>query len=218
MMSNLRRRGRTAVELWRHHGVRAVLEVAVGTFRPGSLTLQLFGLTTPAPSPLHDIPMPVQSCLATREEVERLVEEGRQEPSALAVFALGDRCLLQKIGGRLAGLVWMSTRPEVELMWGARLLLPADAVYSYRTWTDPRFRGRRLQARRHRAVLELARSHGRTRLLCFVGSTNFSSLNGVRHSGCSCIGTVRIQRRRDRVQVTLRITDSAWREVGASVP
>jgi GNAT superfamily N-acetyltransferase len=150
---------------------------------------------------------------ATREEIETFVAEGHQEAEALAIFALGDPCLVQTVDERLAGVAWLCLRPEVELVPGVMLAVPADAVYSYRSWTHPDFRGRGLQSLRHRAILDFARPHGRRRLFLYVRSTNYESRKGVLKSGCKPIGRVRVTEGREGVSYTVTITDPAWSAV-----
>ena len=97
------------------------------------------------------------------------------------------------------------------------LSLPADAVYTYRTWTDPAWRGRGLQARRHLAVLAALRDEGRARLVCFVEDTNFASLRGAFKSGCRPVGTVRASRS-DRSRPRVRIQVPAWADLTPIAP
>jgi hypothetical protein len=207
---------RTALGLLRRHGAGAVVCILASRLMPSRVVLHLVGVALRDAGGGEASPSRVPCRVATRQEVEDLVARGDEDPDALASLELGDPCLVQTIDGRFAGLVWVSTRPVVELLPGVRLRVPADAVYSYRTWTHPEFRGRSLQAQRHRAVLDFARAHGRDRLFAFVSSTNFASLKGVRKSGCRPIGTVRVTTRPDGVSFTVTITDSAWSGVRAA--
>jgi hypothetical protein len=154
---------------------------------------------------------PVEYRFAARSELERLPPE-ELRPDSLPLFDRGDRCLLQSIGGRLAGVVWVSTAPVVQLFPGLRLDLPGNAVYTYRTWTDPELRGRGLQGRRHLATLSAVGGEGRTRLLCFVDRINLVSLKGVRKSGYEPIGTIRMSVSGDP-RPRLRIHAEAWSDV-----
>ena len=79
---------------------------------------------------------------------------------SLPLFDRGSRCLLQTIDQRLVGVVWISTAPVVELHPGVCLSLPSDAVYTFRTWTNPAYRGHGLQGRRHLAALAMVRGDG----------------------------------------------------------
>jgi GNAT superfamily N-acetyltransferase len=217
MMRRLRSRLRTLAALARRHGILAASH-AVASLVRGRRVLQLVGVedrdfvgpgAEPASAPCHQ---------ATLQEIEALVAEGHQEPEAFAIFALGDPCLVQTLDGRFAGLAWLSLRPVVELLPGVSLEVPPDAVYSYRSWTHPAFRGRGLQSLRHRAILDFARPHGRHRLLAFVRSTNFESLKGVRKSGCKPVGSVEVKTRGEHVSFEVTITDPAWSAVRAARP
>jgi GNAT superfamily N-acetyltransferase len=217
MMRRLRSRLRTLAGLARRHGLRAAASAVAGLLRRRRV-LQLVGVEDRdfvgparelASAPCHP---------ATLQEIEALVAEGHQEPEAFTIFALGDPCLVQTVDGRFAGLAWLSLRRVVELLPGVSLEVPEDAVYSYRSWTHPAFRGRGLQSLRHRAILDFARPHGRHRLLAFVRSTNFESLKGVRKSGCKAIGSVQVKTRGDRVSFEVTITDPAWSAVRAAAP
>jgi hypothetical protein len=178
---------------------------------PNTRILVLFGLTQPMPAAGGAFGGGVEHRFASRAEVERLPNE-HLRPDSLLLFDRGDRCLLQSINGRLAGIVWVSTAPVVQLFPGVRLDLPANAVYTYRTWTDPAYRGRGLQGRRHLAALSAACAEGRPRLLCFVDRDNPVSLQGVRKSGCEPIGTIRMSAA-DDPRPRLRIHARAWSDV-----
>lgn len=199
---------RVARALWRHG--------PVGTFRlsrralfPDVRFLVLFGLEGPRRMP--DADRPIELHFATRDEVARLPPEIMKRDT-LALFDSGDRCLAQTIDGRLAGVVWVSTAPEVELHAGVRITIPPDVAYTYRTWTAPDFRGLALQGRRHLSVLGAVRTEGRSRLLCFSDGANLASLRGVRKSGCHPIGRLRARKTGD-ARAVLRITAPAWSDV-----
>ena len=219
MVLTAERNWHSALRLLRRHGLGAVLRVLESQLMPNQVVLHLVGLA------LRDLEGKAEPFCAmapchraTRAEVEELVAQAYEEPDAVSYFELGDPCLVQTVDGRFAGLVWLSMRPVVELFPGVRLRVPEDAVYSYKTWTHPDFRGHSLQSLRHRAILDFARAHGRDRLFAFVSSTNFASLKGVRKSGCRPIGTVRVTTRPDGVSFTVTITDSAWSGVRAAAP
>jgi GNAT superfamily N-acetyltransferase len=215
MVLTAERNWKSALRLLRRHGLGAVLSVLESQLMPSQVVLHLVGLA------LRDLEGKGESLRsmapchrATRAEVEDLVAQAYEEPEAMSCFELGDPCLVQTVDGRFAGLVWLSTRPVVELLPGVRLRVPEDAVYSYKTWTHPDFRGHSLQSLRHRAILDFVREQGRNRLFAFVKSTNFASLKGVRKSGCRPIGRVRVTTRPDGVSFTVSITDPAWSGVG----
>jgi hypothetical protein len=187
------------------------VSLAGGRLFPNTRNLVLFGLTQPMPMRDERFAGRVEHRFAARAEVERLPHE-HLRPDSLPLFDRGDRCLLQSIGGRLAGIVWVSTAPVVQLFPGLRLDLPGNAVYTYRTWTDPELRGRGLQGRRHIATLSAVGGEGRTRLLCFVDRINLVSLKGVRKSGCEPIGTIRMSVSGDP-RPRLRIRAEAWSDI-----
>jgi hypothetical protein len=199
------------IDTWKRHGAAELVRLAGGRLFPNTRILVLFGLTQPLPVTGGTFGVVVEHRLAARAEVERLPPE-LLRPDSLLLLDRGDRCLLQSVGGRLAGLVWISTAPVVQLFPGVRLDLPGNAVYTYRTWTDPEFRGRGLQGRRHLATLSAVAGEGRTRLLCFVDRDNPVSLKGVRKSGCAPIGTIRMSVPGDP-QPRLRIGAGAWSDV-----
>jgi len=211
-------RAQTLFGLWRRHGLGAALRVLASRLRQDSAALLLVGLTESDFVSAGKAARPARCHRATRQEVERLVAEGHQEAEALPIFEQGDACLVQMVEGRVAGLVWVSMRPVVELLPGTSLRVPEDAVYSYRTWTHPDFRGHGLQSVRHQSILDFAREQGRRRFFAFVRSTNFESLKGVRKSGCKPIGSVRVKTRGGRVSFTVTITDPAWSAVRAAEP
>jgi hypothetical protein len=213
MMERIQGQWRTALGLWRRHGAGALFSVAAEKLKRGGIVLHLFGLADPIALQTAAWAASIKIHDATRQEVERFCAEEARDWDGLAALDEGDRCLMQTLDGRCAGLVWMSTRPVVELLPGVRIRVPNDAVYSYRTWTEPSFRGYGLQGLRHRAVLEAARPQGRTRLLLFVGSTKFESLKGVHRSGCTQIGSVRIRTGGKGVSFTVAVTDPAWSSV-----
>ena len=199
---------RVARAVWRH-GPGGAVRLARDALFPNVRFLVLFGLTEPSgmPRPARQ----VEHCLATRDAAAGLPAPPLRADS-LALLDRGDRCLIQTIGGRLAGIVWLSTAPVVEIHPGIRLTLPGDVVYTYRSWTAPEFRGLGLQGRRHLAVLESLGAEGRSRLLCYCAGANLASLRGVRKSGCRPIGRIRSSRI-GRPQPALRITDPAWSEI-----
>ena len=199
-----------ASETWRRYGIGGLLCRVRARLQPGSRTLVLFGLSQPVTLAAEERSQ-VDHWFATRDEVARL-PAGILTQDSLPAFDRGSRCVLQAIHQRLVGVVWVSTAPVVELHPGVCLSLPSDAVYSFRTWTDPAHRGRGLQGRRHLAILALVRGEGRSRLLCFCESTNLASLRGVRRSGCRPIGIVRMLKAGDP-RPTIEIEVPAWHEV-----
>lgn len=203
--------GRTLlVTLWRQ-GPWEALQTVVSAVQHTTVLL-LFGLSgggVEAAAEAERAPCRV----ATRKDVERL-PAGELRPDSLSAFDGGDLCLVQERDGRLAGVVWASFQPVVRLAEGVHLTIPANTVYSYRTWTEDSFRGRGLQGQRHQAVLEEARARGRSRLLLFVDSTNFESRNGVRKSGCTLVGRIRVRHSHGDVRAALEILDQRWADVG----
>jgi hypothetical protein len=194
------------VRALRQHGPGGVVRLARGAAFPNLRFLVLFGLSDPASLPALE--RPLECHFASRDEAAALPGRVLKRDS-LGLLDAGERCLVQTIDGRLAGLVWVSTARVVELHPGVRLTVPPDVVYTYRTWTAPEFRGLALQGRRHLSVLEALRTEGRTRLLCFTDGAALASLHGVRRSGCVPIGRIRARRTGDPRPV-LRITAPSW--------
>jgi hypothetical protein len=202
--------------IWQRHGIAGVWSLVHEKLHPDTRSLVLLGLSNPVFLPDLEPGAGVDHRFATRDEVERLPLENRAVDS-LAIFDRGDRCLLQTVDRRLAGIVWVSTAPVVQLYAALSLSLPANAVYTFRTWTTPACRGRGLQGRRHLAVLAALRAEGRSRLLCFATSTNFASLRGARKSGCRPIGTIRMSRSGDP-RPRVKIWAPAWSDVTLARP
>ena len=194
------------VRALRQHGPAGTLRLAQGAVFPDLRFIVLFGLSEPRPLPA--LGGQVECHFASRDEAAALPAKLLKRDS-LALLDRGDRCLVQTIDGRLAGVVWASTGPVVDLHPGLRLGIPPDVVYTYRTWTAPEFRGLGLQGRRHLAVLGALRGEGRSRLLCFSETTNLASLHGVRKSGCEPIGRIRARKAGD-ARAVLRITAPSW--------
>ena len=201
----------------RRHGLRAALYGAwASRFRRGRLTLRLFGLsrTNPLPAPER---LGIETRFAGAAEVARMAASGLLQADTPAVLAAGDACLLQFVDGQLAGWAWLSTRERVELLPGLFLRLPADAGYVYRTWTVPEQRGRGLQPRRTLALAEECRRRGRTRLVCFVESTNFASLKGIAKAGYVRVATLHWTSSPGRRRASLRVESPQWQELSVSV-
>jgi len=194
------------VRALRQHGPGGAFRLGRAAAFPHLRFLVLFGLSDPSPLPAFE--RPLECHFASRDEVAALPAWILKRDS-LELLDAGDRCLVQTVDGRLAGVVWVSTARVVELHQGVCLTVPPDVVYTYRTWTEPEFRGLGLQGRRHLSVLEALGTEGRTRLLCFTDDANLASLHGVRRSGCVPIGRIRARRTGDPRPV-LRITAPSW--------
>lgn len=197
----------------RRHGLLATLLLIREAVWPASYRLCLFGLTPGDARLLPPLPEALEDRVASRQEVESLRGQGQLSPGSIERFERGDRCLLQFISGRLAGLGWLATRPEVELGPSVRLRVPDDAGYSYRSWTDPEYRGRGLQARRALSFLRMVQAEGRGRLLLFVQRASFESLKGVRKAGYRPIGWIDVRERPGSIRWRITISDPAWSEV-----
>jgi GNAT superfamily N-acetyltransferase len=180
---------------------------------PSSYRLCLFGLT---PATAHEMlppPEALEAHIASASEVQALQADGWLELDCAQRLARGDRCLVQRWDGRIAGLGWLATRPKVKLGPGIPLQLPTDAGYTYRSWTHPEFRGHGLQARRALAFLRLVQQEGRGRLMLFAQQTKFDSRKGVRKAGYERIGWIDVRERGGVASWRLRISDPAWSAV-----
>ncbi len=197
---------------WVRFGSGAVLSLARGRLLPPKRkVLILFGLVQPQSLVEFAPGGSLEYRLATRDEVTRL-PSSILPSNSLEALARGDQCVMQMVEERLVGLVWVSTASIVQLLPGVRLALPADAVYTFRTWTNPAYRGRGLQARRHLAVVRRFAPEGRRRLLCFADRANLASLNGAWKSGCRPVGRIDLRTNGDP-QPRLRITAQDWSSV-----
>lgn len=91
--------------------------------------------------------------------------------------------------GRLANYSWYSlgaVDPEHSL--GAGFVLPADAIYMYKAFTRPEYRGRRLhEASIHRAAAHFAQQ-GIRRLIAIIEYGEWASLKSHTRMGCRRIG------------------------------
>ena len=108
---------------------------------------------------------------------------------ARAALARGDQCIGAFDGDVLAGYVWTSLdrAPDVEGVW---VQVPPMAVYRYKCFVRPAYRGRNVAPRLYhcRNADELAR--GRSASMGFIHSHNRASIAAARKSGSRPVGWV----------------------------
>lgn len=200
-------------QIGRRHGLRAALRVIHAAARKDFYRIHLFELKDPKP-----LPSALEAArehvfrFAAVEEIEALLRSGQTTLMAADVPAArrGDRCLLQLAGETLVGYSWIAGSPLVHLAKGLHFNLPDDAVFDYRGYTAPEYRGAGFQALRHLKLLEHIRCEGKTRLFGHVEHLNFSSLKGVRKSGYAEVGDITIVKRGGRVRVSIRVREDMW--------
>jgi hypothetical protein len=103
-------------------------------------------------------------------------------------FKEGDVCLLAYVGQELAGYTWVHSKCRPLLLPGLRLEIPQGYIYNYAGFTLPRFRGLRLQSRRHYEVISNSRWSGSKGLVGYVDFSNWASIKGQKKGGMRKIG------------------------------
>ena len=98
---------------YRCHGLPGTWSLVRTKLRPDAKVLLLLGLSQPDPTLLPQVAGRMEHRFASRDEVASLPDEIRKADSQ-ALLARGERCLLQSIDGRPAGVAWLSTSPVVE--------------------------------------------------------------------------------------------------------
>ena len=120
------------------------------------------------------------------------------------------RCMIQMHGKVLAGYSWVWTSKLAYIDDGVYLNLPESAVYNYKGYTNPAYRGLGFQGLRHLKLLEMLKEEGVTSLFAFVDRLNTKSLHGVRKSGYQIIGELVIRHKKGRVLARLSLPEWFW--------
>ena len=201
-------------EVKRWHGLREMLTVAfvAGSYR-GSKRLLLIILDHPQP-----IPKAVEASRSHRfffaepEELERF-QDPAYEISGSNIQQVRDGtslCLLQLDGDVLVGYSWVWTSKLAYIEDGVYINLPDSAVYNYKGYTNPIYRGFGFQGLRHLKLLEHFKKEGVTCLFAFVNRLNTKSLHGVKKSGYQVIGELLVRHRKGRVHARLSLPEWFW--------
>ena len=102
-----------------------------------------------------------------------------------------DFCFGAMTGDRLACYVWYalgSIEPEHAL--GVAMSYPAHVAYTYKGFTHPDYRGRRLYPFTVAAAMSQLAPLGVTRLVAVVEWTNWASWRSMRRMGFECLGHI----------------------------
>jgi len=142
----------------------------------------------------------LSSRLATEEDLLAMREAGRWDISneLLEDFRSGNSCLLSYVDGNLAGYTWIHNDGRPQILPGLRIRVPEEYLYNYAGYTDPEFRGRKLQSFRHDAVLNLPQWRSKKGMFGYVECTNWSSKKGQSKSGYTKVGEVSLIGRGNR--------------------
>jgi hypothetical protein len=123
-------------------------------------------------------------------------------PVAFVKAALdkGDRCFLVMDGPRLAGYAWYSTSPTRFDSKHDRLTLSCGSayLYSYKGFTVPEYRGRRVHALGKLRVIEEAARQGYRGLVSYVDFDNYRSIRSLERVGYRNFGRALIVGARGR--------------------
>lgn len=119
-------------------------------------------------------------------------EYGLDDHMLNAAIARGDRCAAIFDSDVLASYGWYATQPIglTEIRGAPVLHFDPAYAYMYNGFTHPSYRGRRLHAIGMAAALEVHVKEGRSGLLTYVDSSNFSSLKSCRRMGYRPFGRV----------------------------
>lgn len=109
-------------------------------------------------------------------------------------LARGDECFAILDGDKLAAYGWYSFKPTPIGLPDLVLRFGTDWVYTYKGFTDPRYRGKRLHGIGMSMALRHYRDKGYKGLVSYVESTNRSSLKSCFRMGCGVFGSVYLVR------------------------
>ena len=114
---------------------------------------------------------------ATVDDLDALVTFRNHRDVFLDRFAGGDRCAVAEVGGRIVGYEWFCDGGiHEETAWGYRIVIPADYVYAYDAFIDPRYRNSGIWLRFKAYLGDLMRETGHIGVLTFVDYGNWPSL------------------------------------------
>jgi ribosomal protein S18 acetylase RimI-like enzyme len=216
MMEEARRLARRAAETYERFGVGGVLRQSLDRLLVRGASLHILHVLLLQRSTLraHPLDTTVEARFLTPKEVRRLARDPANQLSPeFADRAAGGRdfCCGAIHGDRLTSYGWYALGSvEPEHAAGAALGLPPGVAYTYKVFTHPDFRGRRLNAACMGAALEALGSRGVDRLVSLVHWSNEASLRscerlGFRRLGLLVVGprgAIRIPARARRLGVT----------------
>lgn len=212
----------SVTEAYHDHGLLEATRLLWSGLRlAGTVRLFLFALSQPRPLPeAKEAARGHRFAFATERQLQQLCEQPGSgiEGMDVARVARGTaRCLTQWDGERLVGYAWVWNSPIAFIEEGVHLNLPDDAIYNYKSYTAPEYRGFAFQALRHQVLLDRLAPEGKRRLFGFVHHLNSNSLRGVRKSGYQKVGELRITKRGERVHVSLVTDRDFWSDAAREV-
>jgi GNAT superfamily N-acetyltransferase len=101
----------------------------------------------------------------------------------------GDVCVGALSSGQLAGYVWFA-RQEAPHVRGVWVRVPEQAIYRYKAFVRPEWRGRRIAPALDAFAARLFRSSGRDCFVTCIATHNFSALRASKVSGARELGTL----------------------------
>jgi hypothetical protein len=129
-----------------------------------------------------DIPSRGELLQAARELPDELTEAFIDDAASR-----GDVCVAAFHGGHVVAWAWRSftTAPHADGVW---VRLDPPYCYSYKWYTRPEYRGRRVLTRVCRYGDELSRDRGCRRAAWFIETHNYPSLRASRRLGARTVG------------------------------
>jgi L-amino acid N-acyltransferase YncA len=118
----------------------------------------------------------------------------RQGPDA-ALFheriRSGQQCYAAIVGDSLASVTWAAQGAATLWAFMADFRIDGDVVYVFDSYTDPDFRGRRLQASIFQAIRHDCENNATRKAVTFVAATNTANLRSRARLGFTVSGAVR---------------------------
>lgn len=130
--------------------------------------------------------------IAGREELNEAAADPTFDlPSVFVAGALaqGHRCVAASVDGRLAGYCWLSA-DSTDFLRDFWVTPPADAIYAYKAFTHPNFRGLRIMGACMAYAARVGFPESRQRVVTVVEAGNLRSLHAVLHWGFRRTGLV----------------------------
>jgi GNAT superfamily N-acetyltransferase len=113
----------------------------------------------------------------TLADLDRLTQLRDLRATFVERFALGDRCVVAEVDGRVVGYEWFCDRPvHREEAWGYTIRIPDGFVYAYDAYIDPDYRNTGVWLKFKAYLGELMTSTGKHGVLTFVEEGNRASL------------------------------------------
>lgn len=102
-------------------------------------------------------------------------------------FRSGGVCVGAVAGGELAGYVWFAydSAPHVKGVW---VQVPGEAIYRYKSFVRPAYRGRRIAPSLYRFADSVVYRPGREYVINCIATHNFSSIAASKTSGGQAFG------------------------------